>query len=68
MNITDAELSEAKEKISAITERLKTLRKEIKVCDSIAERSGVMRKNLETVIADEEKSNRKERQRYDKRR
>lgn len=68
VNITDAELSEAKEKISAITERLKTLRKEIKVCDSIAERSGVMRKNLETVIADEEKSNRKERQRYDKRR
>lgn len=68
VNITDAELSEAKEKISAITERLKTLRKEIKVCDNIAERSGVMRKNLETVIADEEKINRKERQRYDKQR
>ena len=40
VNITDAELSQAKEKISAITERLKTLRKEVKMCDAIAESLG----------------------------
>lgn len=68
VNITDEELSKAKEQISAISEKLKTLRKEVKMCDAIAERSGVMKSNLEMVIADEEKSKRKENRSYEQRR
>lgn len=68
VNITDAELSQAKEKISAITERLKTLRKDVRMCDAIAERSGVMKANLKQVLADEEKSNGKENRNYVQRR
>ena len=68
VNITDERLSEAKEKISEISGRLKELRKEVKLCDGIAERSGVMKGTLEQVRAEEEKSNRKETHSYDKRR
>lgn len=66
--ITDERLSEAKEKISEISGRLKELRKEVKLCDGIAERSGVMKQNLEQLQAEEEKSKRKENRNYDKRR
>ena len=68
VNITDERLSEAKEKISEISGRLKELRKEVKLCDGIAERSGVMKETLEQVQAEEEKSKRKENRSYDKRR
>ena len=68
VNITDERLSEAKEKISEISGRLKELRKEVKLCDGIAERSGVMKETLEQVQAEEEKSKRKETRSYDKRR
>ena len=56
VNIDDAMLSGCKEKISALSERLKELRKEIRLCDGIAERSGVIRENLNAVLADEEKN------------
>jgi len=68
VNITDERLSEAKEKISKMSGRLKKLRKEVKLCDGIAKRSGVMKDTLEQVQAEEEKSKRKETHSYDKRR
>ena len=42
VDISDERLSAAKMKISAISERLKELRKEVKLCDGIAKRSGVI--------------------------
>lgn len=66
VNITDVELSAAKEKISAISERLKELREEVKLCDGIAERSNVIEHSLEQVKAEEEKSQRKESRNYGK--
>ena len=68
VNKTDDELSGIKTKISTISDRLKTLRNEVKLCDEIAERSGVIEKNLTTALADEEKLRRKETKQYDKRR
>lgn len=47
------ELSEARKQISAINERLKTLRKEVKLCDGIAERSEQIRENLSLALAEE---------------
>lgn len=58
--IDDKELSEAKEQISNINGRLKTLRKERKLCDGIAERSGQMQSNLAIALAEEEKTLKKE--------
>ncbi len=66
VNITDERLSEAKEQISEISGRIKELRKEVKLCDGIAERSKVIEQNLEQIRADEEKSKRKENRSYDK--
>jgi hypothetical protein len=66
--IDDVELSQAKEKISQITEKLRTLRKEVKLCEGIAERSGVMKDNLEKVLAEEDKNRRKESRKYEQRR
>lgn len=67
-NIDGAMLSEAKEKISEISGRLKELRKEVRLCDGIAERSGVMRERLDMVLTEEEKSKRKENRSYEYRR
>ena len=61
-------LSAAKTKISAISERLKELRKEVKLCDGIAKRSGVIADTLSQVKAEEEKSQRKESRNYEQRR
>lgn len=65
--IDDETLSKAKEEISSITEELRTLRKEVRLCDGIAERSKVMNKNLEQVHADEKKIQRKENRSYEQR-
>jgi len=59
-NIDDVTLSKAKDEISEISRRLKTLRKEIALCDDIAERSKVMERNIEQIERDEEKSKSKE--------
>ena len=63
----EKELSEAKEQIKAINEKLKTLRKEKKLCDGIAERSDEIRSNLSLALADEEKSKTKEERSYEQR-
>ncbi|WP_418527514.1 relaxase/mobilization nuclease domain-containing protein [Longicatena caecimuris] len=70
VNIDDDLLSGKKQQISALSERLKELRKEVRLCDGIAGRSGVMRENLNAVLADEEKikNNRKENRDYEHRR
>ena len=65
-NLSDDELSKVKEQISTITGKLWTLRKEVGLCDDIAERSKVIEANLETVRAYEEKQERKEQNRNDK--
>ena len=65
--IDDETLSKAKEEISSITEELRTLRKEVRLCDGIAERSKVMDKNLEQVHADEKKIQGKENRNYEQR-
>lgn len=65
-NLSDDELSKVKEQISTITGKLLTLRKEVGLCDDIAERSKVIEANLETVRAYEEKQERKEQNRNDK--
>ena len=46
VNITDAELSQAKASISLLTEKLKELRKEVKLCQDIAIRSKVIEEKL----------------------
>ena len=56
VNIDDDSLSTAKLKISAISEKLSELRKDVRLCDAIAERSDAMKENLEAVLADEEKN------------
>ena len=48
-NLSDNELSNVKEQITAITSKLWTLRKEVGLCDYIDERSKVIEANLETV-------------------
>ena len=70
VNTDDATLSGCKKQISAISARLKELRKEVRLCKGIAERSGVIKENLEAVLADEEKikNNRKENRNYEQRR
>lgn len=65
VNIPDEQLSEEKEKISEISECLKGLRKEVKLCDGIAQRSGEMKEHLEQAIAEEEKQKGKEKSRYE---
>lgn len=65
VNISDEQLSAAKNEISEISDRLKGLRKEVKLCDGIAQRSGEIKEHLEQVIAEEEKQNRKEKSRHE---
>ena len=68
VGISDERLSAAKSEIAEISEKLKGLRKEVRLCNGIARRSGAIRHNLDQVIADEEHSKGKERNRYDKQR
>ena len=68
VNITDAELSQAKASISLLGEKLKELRKEVKLCQDIAARSKVIEEKVDAVRAEEEKSKRKENRNYEQRR
>lgn len=68
VNITDAELSQAKASISLLSEKLKELRKEVKLCQDIAVRSKVIEEKVDAVRAEEEKSKRKENRNYEQRR
>ena len=59
-----AEIEATKEKISALTDELIKLRKEVKLCDSIAERSGLVKEGLEAII-EQDTSERKEKSKYE---
>ena len=65
MKAFEAERPEIKAKISSLTDKLWKLRKELRLCDDILERSGEIQHNLEQVIAEEEKTKGKEARRYD---
>ncbi len=67
-NRDDETLSSCKAQISAISGRLSELRKELKLIDGIAERSGIIREKLETVLADEQQIQRKENRSNEQRR
>lgn len=66
--ITDEELSATRKQIFEISSKLKELRKEVKLCDGIAERSGIVKEKLESVIAEEEQVKQREVDRNDNRR
>ena len=68
VNRTDAELSQARASISALSEKLKELRREVKLCEDIAVRSKVIEEKVGAVRAEEEKSKRKENRNYEQRR
>ena len=59
-----AEIEATKEKISALTDELIKLRKEVKLCESIAERSGLVKEGLEAII-EQDTSERKEKNQYE---
>ena len=65
--IDDVQLSEAKDEIASINVELKKLRKEVKLCDDIADRSKVMAKNVQQIETEEQKLSRKEKSRYEQR-
>jgi len=58
------EITATKEKISALTDELIKLRKEVKLCNSIAERSGLIKEGLEAII-EQDTSERKEKNQYE---
>ena len=64
--MSDDELSKVKKQISTVSDKIRELNKEVRLCDDIAERSKVMEQNLETIRAEEEKQQRKEQKRNDK--
>lgn len=59
-DISEVELWETKAQISEISDRLKTLRRELSLCKDIAERSDVIEKNVLRILAEEEKQKGKE--------
>ena len=48
-----------------LTDKLWKLRKELRLCDAVLERSDEIRHNLEQVVAEEEKTKGKEARNYD---
>ena len=66
-NIDDGQLQAAKDEIASINGELKKLRREVKLCEDIAERSKVMEENLEHIETEEQKQQRKEKSRYEQR-
>ena len=55
----ETEISRVKEKVSEYSKELTRLRREVKYCDNIAERSGILKEKL-SLIYEREKSERKE--------
>ena len=58
------EISATKDKISVLSAELKQLRREVKLCESIAERSGLVKEGLEAII-EQDISERKEKQAHE---
>lgn len=52
--MSDDELSKVKEQISTVSDKIRELNKEVRLCNDIAERSKGMEQNLETIRAEEE--------------
>ena len=61
-----AEAEQLQQRISEISADLKSLRKEIRSCDAIAERSGVIEENLQQVNNDQAEQNRKEKNNHER--
>lgn len=57
---TDEAKAEVKAELSDISKRLSVIRKEVKLCDGIAVRSGVMKEKLSTIRAENHEQQRKE--------
>ena len=57
-----------KAQISEITGRLKTIRKEVRLCEGVLARSGTLKEKLETIRADENEQQRKELMKHEHRR
>ena len=53
--LPEAEIKETKDEIVNLTTELRQLRREVKVCEQIRERSGHVRENLEIVDRDRQK-------------
>ena len=58
------EISATKDKISVLSAELKQLRREVKLCESIAERSGLVKEGLEAII-EQDISERKEKTQHE---
>ena len=58
------EIQATKEKISVLTDELIKLRREVKLCESIAERSGLVKEGLESII-EQDISERKEKTQHE---
>lgn len=54
------EKAAVKSELSDISKRLRVIRKEVKLCDGIAARSGVLKEKLQTIRADKQEQQRKE--------
>ena len=54
------EKAAVKFELSDISKRLSVIRKEVKLCEGIAARSGVLKEKLQTIRADEQEQQRKE--------
>ena len=59
--LPEAEATKTKEKIKQLTTELRQLRREVKVCEQIRERSDHVKKNLEIVDRDRQKEKEKSR-------
>ena len=57
--------AEAKAQITALSKELAALRKEVVLCNTIAERSGVMAEKLKAVREDAQKQRQKEEQQHE---
>ena len=57
-----------KAQISEITGRLKTARKEVRLCEGVLARSGTLKEKLEAIRADENKAKGKELMKHEHRR
>ncbi len=57
-----------KAQISEITKQLKTIRKEVRLCKGIEDRSGILKEKLQMIWADEQEQDRKEWMKYEHRR
>lgn len=59
VSTTEVDLTKTKANIAQISNELKKLRKEISLCEDIAERSHIIERNVEQITADEEREQKK---------